>query len=74
MVQDAGSGGLLAAHWLHQHAGLRTTTMEDPLHLNFNDVKDAIVRAGCWICIVEHAVVHNGPLWPLVGRRRSVDS
>ena len=32
------------------------------LHRKFNDTQDAIVYAGCWICILEHAVVHSSPL------------
>ena len=55
-MQDKGSIGLFAAHWLDQYARLRTTTMEEPMHLKFNDMKDAIMHAGCWICILEHAV------------------
>ena len=50
-MHDEGSIGLFAAHWFGQCAGLRTMTMEDPLRRKFNDMKDAIVHAGCWICV-----------------------
>ena len=36
-MQDEGSFGLFAAHWLDKYAGLRTT--KDPLHRNFKDMK-----------------------------------
>ena len=56
-MQEGGSIGLPAVHWLDQHAGLTATTIWDPLHRKFN-----VVHASCWICILEHAVMCNGPL------------
>ena len=53
-MQEEGSFGLLTVHWLDRRAGLRATTVEDPVHRKFNDMKDFIVHASCWIRILEH--------------------
>ena len=38
----------MAFHFLAQRARLRMAIFRDPLHRDWNDVKNAIKRAGMW--------------------------
>lgn len=61
-TQDEGSIGLPASFLLDQLA--RSTTVEDPWHRCFNDLKDSVASSGARLVVLEHTVVFNSPTGP----------
>eukprot|EP00971_Amphidinium_carterae_P142720 2827188-Amphidinium_carterae.1 len=59
-AQDQGAIGWLAGGFLDSYLGVRGATFEDEAHrYHGNDLRNALKRAGMWICVLERAHVYN---------------
>lgn len=64
---DQGAIGWPAAIWMDVALGLRGSSTEDKWHRWHNDLKEALVAAGCWLKVCEKTVIYNASTAPWGG-------
>ena len=67
IVADKASSNLSLFHWLQWKTQLRMVHMRDPLHREWNDVTDALKKAGLWSVVLLTTVVFNLAYGPWKG-------
>lgn len=66
-ITDEASSNLALCHWLMWKTQLRMVHMRDPLHREWNDVTDALEKAGLWSVVLLTTVVFNLAYGPWKG-------
>ena len=67
LCSDEASSNLSLVHWLQWKKGVRLVHLRDPLHREWNDVTDAIRKAGLWSTVLLSSVVFNLAFGPWQG-------
>ena len=66
-ITDEASSNLALCHWLMWKTQLRMVHMRGPLHREWNDVTDALEKAGLWSVVLLTTVVFNLAYGPWKG-------